>query len=64
MLRLRRSAAPQHQQNLLPAEVPDGVRDGVAIWNEFFTPLLYLGGTPNVTVPVQIYGFVGEYSSD
>ena len=37
---------------------------GVSIWNEFFTPLLYLGGTPNVTVPVQVYGFVGEYSTD
>ena len=40
------------------------VLDGVSIWNEFFTPLLYLGGTPNVTVPVQVYGFVGEYSTD
>jgi raffinose/stachyose/melibiose transport system permease protein len=40
------------------------ILDGVAIWNEFFTPLLYLGGTNHVTLPVQVYGFVGEYSSD
>jgi raffinose/stachyose/melibiose transport system permease protein len=49
---------------LLPVTGTVIILDGVAIWNEFFTPLLYLGGTPNVTVPVQIYGFVGEYSSD
>ncbi|SFK93176.1 carbohydrate ABC transporter permease [Amycolatopsis sacchari] len=49
---------------LLPVTGTVIVLDGLAVWNEFFTPLLYLGGTPNVTVPVQIYGFVGEYSSN
>lgn len=49
---------------LLPVTGTVIVLDGVSIWNEFFTPLLYLGGTPNVTVPVQVYGFVGEYSTD
>lgn len=49
---------------LLPVTGTVIVLDGLAVWNEFFTPLLYLGGTPNVTVPVQIYSFVGEYSSN
>ncbi|GAB3611688.1 carbohydrate ABC transporter permease [Humibacter ginsengisoli] len=49
---------------LLPVTGTVIILDGIAIWNEFFTPLLYLGGTPNVTVPVQIYGFVGEYTAD
>lgn len=49
---------------LLPVTGTVIVLDGVSIWNEFFTPLLYLGGTPNVTVPVQIYSFVGDYSTD
>lgn len=49
---------------LLPVTGTVIVLDGVSIWNEFFTPLLYLGGTPNVTLPVQIYSFVGDYSTD
>lgn len=49
---------------LLPVTGTVIVLDGVSIWNEFFTPLLYLGGTPNVTVPVQIYSFVGEFSTN
>lgn len=36
----------------------------VAIWNEFFTPLIYLSGTQNVTVPVQIFSFVGEFTAN
>lgn len=33
----------------------------VLIWNDFLTPLLYLSGSPQQTVPVAIYGFVGQY---
>jgi raffinose/stachyose/melibiose transport system permease protein len=36
----------------------------IAIWNDFMTPLLYLSGSRNLTLPVAIYSFVGEYSSD
>lgn len=49
---------------LLPVTGTVIILDGLAIWNEFFTPLLYLGGTPNVTVPVQVYSLVGEYNSN
>jgi len=33
------------------------------IWNDFFTPLLYLSGSGNATVPVVLYSFVGEFVS-
>jgi raffinose/stachyose/melibiose transport system permease protein len=33
------------------------------IWNDFFTPLLYLSGSGNETVPVALYSFVGEFVS-
>jgi len=33
----------------------------VGIWNEFFTPLLYLSGSGNATAPVAIYSFVSQY---
>jgi raffinose/stachyose/melibiose transport system permease protein len=33
-------------------------------WNDFLTPLLYLTGTTTRTVPVAIFSFVGEYSTD
>lgn len=49
---------------LLPVTGTVIILDGLAIWNEFFTPLLYLGGTPHVTVPVQVYSMVGEYNSN
>jgi raffinose/stachyose/melibiose transport system permease protein len=39
------------------------ILNAVGIWNEFFTPLLYLGGSDNTTSPVAIYGFVSQYVS-
>ena len=39
------------------------VLNGVFIWNDFLTPLLYLGGTSKETVPVVVYGFVGQYGA-
>ncbi len=49
---------------LLPVTGTVIILDGLAIWNEFFTPLLYLGGTNSVTVPVRVYSLVGEYNSN
>lgn len=34
---------------------------GLVIWNDFFVPLIFLGGSPNATLPVAVYSFVGEY---
>ncbi|MBV9538445.1 MAG: carbohydrate ABC transporter permease, partial [Acidisphaera sp.] len=36
----------------------------IFVWNDFMTPLLYLSGSGNLTLPVAIYSFVGEYSAD
>lgn len=33
-------------------------------WNDFLMPLLYLSGSGNQTVPVAIYSFVGEYTTE
>ncbi len=40
------------------------ILNAVFVWNDFFTPLLYLGGSQDETVPVRIFGFVGQYVSD
>lgn len=36
----------------------------VSVWNDFFMPLLYLGGSGFETIPVRVYAFVNEYNSD
>ncbi|MFF2050290.1 carbohydrate ABC transporter permease [Leifsonia sp. NPDC058194] len=35
----------------------------ISIWNDFFNPLIFLGGTDNATLPLAIYSFVGEFTS-
>ncbi|TXS70573.1 carbohydrate ABC transporter permease [Streptomyces sp. sk2.1] len=40
------------------------ILNAVFVWNDFFTPLLYLGGSGRETVPVGIFAFVGQYVSD
>ena len=40
------------------------ILNAVFIWNDFFTPLLYLGGSEHETIPVRIFSFVGQYVSD
>lgn len=35
----------------------------VFTWNDFLTPLLYLSGSNQPTLPVAIYGFVGQYGA-
>ncbi|MCT2591547.1 ABC transporter permease subunit [Streptomyces sp. N2-109] len=35
----------------------------IFVWNDFLTPLLYLSGTDRQTVPVALFGFVGQYDS-
>lgn len=37
------------------------ILNAIAIWNDLLTPLLYLSGTSNETVPVAIMGFVDQY---
>jgi raffinose/stachyose/melibiose transport system permease protein len=40
------------------------IMNTIFIWNDLMTPLLYLSGSRNLTLPVAIYSFVGEYASD
>jgi raffinose/stachyose/melibiose transport system permease protein len=35
----------------------------IVVWNDFLTPLLYLSGSGQQTVPVTLYSFVGQYVS-
>lgn len=37
---------------------------GLFVWKDFYTPLVFVGGTSKETLPVAIYGFVGKYATD
>jgi len=37
------------------------ILNAVGIWNDFFTPLIYLAGSPQMTIPMAIFQFVGQY---
>ena len=49
---------------LKPITVTALVLNAVGIWNDFFTPLLYLSGSDQQTMPVAVAGFVGQFVSD
>ena len=49
---------------LKPVTVTALVLNTVAVWNDFFTPLLYLSGSAQQTMPVAIAGFFGQFVSD
>lgn len=40
------------------------ILNGVGIWNDFFTPLIYLAGSGQATIPMAIYNFVGQYTTN
>jgi raffinose/stachyose/melibiose transport system permease protein len=48
---------------LLPVTGTVAILAGLIVWNDFFLSLIFLSGTPNATLPVAVYGFVGEYAS-
>jgi len=48
---------------LKPITVTALVLNAVFVWNDFFTPLLYLSGSDQQTLPVAVAGFVGQYVS-
>lgn len=49
---------------LKPITVTALVLNAIAIWNDFFTPLLYLSGSEQQTMPVAVAGFVGQFVTD
>lgn len=40
------------------------ILNALGVWNDFFTPLLYLSGSGNSTAPLSVYSFVGQYSAN
>jgi len=40
------------------------ILNGIHIWNDFLTPLLYLSGTRRQTIPVAIFSFIDQYVSE
>ncbi len=40
------------------------ILNAILVWNDFLTPLLYLSGSGQQTVPVALYSFLGQYVSD
>lgn len=47
---------------LSPATGTVATMAGIIVWNDFFTPLIFLGGSTNPTLPLVIYSFVGDYN--
>lgn len=48
---------------LSPITATVAVVTALFVWNDFFAQLVFLSGTPNQTLPVAIYGFVGEFAT-
>jgi len=48
---------------LLPVTATVAVLASVIVWNDFFGQLIFLGGSSRETLPVIVYSFVGQYSS-
>jgi raffinose/stachyose/melibiose transport system permease protein len=48
---------------LLPVTGSVAILSGLVIWNDFFLPLIFLFGSDKQTLPLTLYTFVGEYTS-
>jgi raffinose/stachyose/melibiose transport system permease protein len=48
---------------LRPVTGTVAVLAGIVIWNDFFSPLIFLSGTNKATLPVAIYSFVGDFTA-
>ena len=52
---------------VLPMKAPDtatvAMFAGLIVWNDFFTSLIFLGGSSNQTLPVAMYYFIGSLVS-
>ncbi len=49
---------------LRPATGTVAILCGLIVWNDFFTPLIFLGGSTHATLPVVVYGLVGGLGSE
>ncbi|MCU1481844.1 MAG: maltose transport protein AmyC [Subtercola sp.] len=48
---------------LRPITATVGILTGLIVWNDFFTQLVFLGGSGNETLPVAVYSAVGAYAT-
>jgi raffinose/stachyose/melibiose transport system permease protein len=39
------------------------ILDAIGVWNDFLTPLLFLGGSTITTVPLAVYSYVDQYTT-
>lgn len=46
-----------------PVTATVAILAGLLVWNDFFTPLIFVGGSSSSTLPVVIYSFVGAYAA-
>jgi raffinose/stachyose/melibiose transport system permease protein len=55
-------------QVILPVVVPAvaivAIFTSVAVWNDFFFPLIFIFSDENKTIPLAIAGFIGQYRTD
>lgn len=49
---------------LRPVTGTVAILTGLVVWNDFFTPLVFLGGSGKEPLPVAVYSFVGENTTD
>jgi raffinose/stachyose/melibiose transport system permease protein len=49
---------------LRPVTGTVAILNAIFIWNDFLTPLLYLSGSSQQTLPVAVFQFVGQYSAN
>ncbi len=48
---------------LAPVTGTVAIMTGLIVWNDFFIQLIFLSGSMNQTLPVVVYGFVGEFAA-
>jgi raffinose/stachyose/melibiose transport system permease protein len=48
---------------MAPATGTVSILAGLIVWNDFFTPLIFLNGSDNATLPVVMYNYVGSLVS-
>ncbi|SFZ84634.1 raffinose/stachyose/melibiose transport system permease protein [Devosia enhydra] len=48
---------------LRPVTATVAIMTGMIVWNDFFLQLIFLNGSSAQTLPVAMYGFVGEFTA-
>ena len=48
---------------MAPATGTVSILTGLIVWNDFFTSLIFLGGSDNQTLPVSMYYYIGSLVS-